>query len=212
MHVGLQAKLLRVLEERRLRRLGGSAVIELNVRVLAASNRNLVQAVHTGQLRADLYYRLNVFPLHLPPLRERTEDLPLLIEAFIKHYAALNQKKVLGISQECASALATHPWPGNVRQLRNVIERAVIMSASSLIERGDLPDEFQAVAPVQDEYFTIRIGTPLSAIEQQVILQTLELMKGNQRRTAQALGVSIRTLHNKLKQYRRAADSPVSEK
>src|SRR5207245_1645613 len=110
---------------------------------------------------------LNVFAIHLPPLRERTEDLPLLIEAFVTHYAALNHKPVRGVSTDCARALEAHSWPGNVRQLRNVLERAVIMCGGQMIEKPDLPEEFHSIAPVQDEYFRIRVGALLSDIEKQ---------------------------------------------
>lgn len=202
MNLGLQSKLLRVLEERRVRRLGGSAGIELDIRVLAASNRNLLQAVQEGRFRGDLFYRLHVFPIHVPPLRERPEDLPLLVEAFVTHYAALNHKPVHGISIDCARTLEAYSWPGNVRQLRNVLERAVIMCSGQIIEKSDLPEEFHSISPVQEGCFRIRVGTPLRDIEKQAILRTLELTQGNNTRAAQLLGITSRTLYNKLKRYR----------
>src|SRR5579863_4002548 len=123
----LQAKLLRVLEEQRVRRVGGSTEITLDVRVLAASNRDVAQAVREGKLREDLYYRLNVFTIELPPLRERLDDLSLLITSFVQHYAELNNREVVDVDDDCLAALRSHHWPGNVRQLRNVIERALIV-------------------------------------------------------------------------------------
>ena len=197
----LQAKLLRVIEEQRMRRLGGSSEIALDVRVLAASNRDIEQAVRDGKLREDLFYRLGVFSIRLPPLRERAEDLPILIESFVEHYAMRNNKQVAGVDEECLAALRAHPWPGNVRQLRNVIERALIVCDAKMIGLHDLPEEFRAGAQTDSGYLKIRVGSSLDEIEREVISRTIEFTGGNKTRAAQVLGVSAKTLYNKLDRY-----------
>ncbi len=201
MKVELQAKLLRVIEERKLRRLGGSSDIALDVRVLAASNRNIAQAVRDGKLREDLYYRLNVFTLELPPLRERSEDIPPLVQTFIRHYAEQNKKDVIGADEDCVAALRAHPWPGNVRQLRNVIERALIVADGRLIRKSDLPEEFRSGSPTDTGFFKVRLGTTLDEVEKQLINRTVEFTGGNKTRAAHVLGVSAKTLYNKLERY-----------
>jgi two-component system, NtrC family, response regulator HydG len=201
MKPALQAKLLRILEERRLRRIGGVSEINLDVRVLAASNRDLSEAVREGRLREDLFYRLNVFNIHLPPLSERLEDLPLLVDRFVTHFAATNHKNVGGVDDECMDALRAHHWPGNVRQLRNVIERSVIVSNRRLIGKRDLPEDFQGVARVESGYIKVKIGSPLDMIEREAIFQTIKFTNGNRARAAKVLGVSSRTLYNKLQRY-----------
>jgi transcriptional regulator with PAS, ATPase and Fis domain len=202
MKPALQAKLLRVIEERRLRRIGGTTEIDLDVRVLAASNKDLLQAVRDGKLREDLLYRLNVFMIRLPPLRERLEDIPLLVNQFVLHYAALNNKLVAGIDDECLEVLQNHSWPGNVRQLRNVIERALIVCNRQLIGKNDLPEEFQRTQePPESGYIKIKVGTSLDQIEREAIFQTIRSTGGNRARAAQVLGVSARTLYNKLQRY-----------
>jgi DNA-binding NtrC family response regulator len=197
----LQAKLLRVIEEGRVRRVGGTTEIPLDVRVLAASNRNIEQAVRDGLLRADLYYRLNVFTIQLPPLRERVEDLPQLIEVFVEHYSAQNQKSVIGADEQCVKALQAHPWPGNVRQLRNVIERAVIICEGRTIGTKDLPDLPCSVDTGTSGYLKMPLGSSLEAVEKEMILRTIEFSGGNKTRAAATLGVSVKTLYNKLAQY-----------
>jgi DNA-binding NtrC family response regulator len=208
-----QAKLLRVLEEGCLRRVGGSAEIPIDVRVLAASNRDIEQAVHEGLLRADLYYRLNVFTIELPPLRERIEDIPQLVQMFVVQYAAQNHKDGIGIDDECVKALQAQPWPGNVRQLRNVIERALIICEGRTICTNDLPDPFRAAGPSAASYIKMPIGSTLEAVEREMILRTIEFTRGNKTRAAATLGVSIKTLYNKLCQYglepRRVFSSPL---
>jgi DNA-binding NtrC family response regulator len=197
-----QAKLLRVIEEGRVRRVGGVAEIPIDVRVLTASNRDIEQAVHDGLLRADLYYRLNVFTIQLPPLRERIEDIPQLIQMFIEQYAAQNHKDVIGADEECVKALQANPWPGNVRQLRNVIERAVIICEGRTICTNDLPDPFRVADTNASSYFKMPLGSSLEAVEKEMILRTIEFTRGNKTRAAATLGVSIKTLYNKLDQYR----------
>jgi DNA-binding NtrC family response regulator len=201
MKTELQAKLLRVLEERRVRRVGGNTELRLDVRVLAASNRDIAQAVRDGKLREDLYYRLNVFTIELPPLRERADDLPLLISSFVHHYAAVNNREVVDVDDECLAALRSYSWPGNVRQLRNVIERALIVSRGRAIGKHDLPEEFQSIARVDTGYVKMRLGSTLEEIEKETILRTIEFVNGNKTRAAQVLGVSAKTLYNKLERY-----------
>jgi transcriptional regulator with PAS, ATPase and Fis domain len=196
-----QAKLLRVLEERRLRRVGGTTEIPIDVRVIAASNRDIEQAVHDGLLRADLYYRLSVFTIRLPPLRKRIEDIPLLVHMFIKQYAARYHKNVDGIDETCMKELQANPWPGNVRELRNVIERALIICEGHTICANDLSDLSQIVDVSATNYINVLIGSSLEAAEKEIILRTIEFARGNKTRAAKALGVSVKTLYNKLNHY-----------
>jgi len=200
MKVELQAKLLRVIEEQKLRRVGGTTEVPLDVRVLAASNRSLERALKEGKLREDLYYRLNVFSLELPPLRERIEDVPLLVDHFIAQFSEQNQKKILGVDHDSLDALRSHPWPGNVRQLRNVIERASIVSHGPLIGSADLPPEFKP-AGQQDLTFQVRLGTSVDEVERELIYRTIEFAGGNKTRAAEILGVSLKTLYNRLERY-----------
>jgi two-component system, NtrC family, response regulator HydG len=204
----LQAKLLRVIEERKLRRIGGSSEVDLDVRVLAASNRDLERAMHSGNLREDLYYRLNVFTIEMPPLCQRLEDLPLLIESFLQHFAELNHKQISGVDEECLAALKSHPWPGNVRQLRNVIERASVLCRGTLISIGDLPAEFKSDGQKTAGLFQIRLGTSLDDVERELISRTLEFAGGNKTRAADILGITAKTLYNRLERY--AADTKTS--
>jgi len=197
----LQAKLLRVLEEQSLRRVGGTAEIPLDVRVLAASNRDILQAVRDGKLREDLFYRLNVFTIPLPPLRERTEDLPLLAQHFVKHFAQQNKKEIDGVDDECMASLRAHPWPGNVRQLRNVLEAAVIVCDDRMVRKSHLSQELRAVSPVDGGYIKMRLGSSLDELERELIYRTVEFAGGNRTKAAQILGVSARTLYNKLERY-----------
>ncbi len=197
----LQAKLLRVIEEQRMRRLGGSAEIPLDVRVLAASNRDIEQSVRDNKLREDLFYRLNVFSIRLPPLRERSDDLPLLIDSFVSHYAERNNKQIAGVDEECLAALRSHPWPGNVRQLRNVIERAMIVCDGRMIGLHDLPEEFRSASQSDSGFFKVRLGSSLDEVEREIISRTIEFTGGNKTRAAQVLGVSAKTLYNKLDRY-----------
>jgi DNA-binding NtrC family response regulator len=204
MKAELQPKLLRVIEEQKLRRLGGTSEVQLDVRVLAASNRDIEQAVRDGVLREDLYYRLNVFQIRLPPLRERIEDLPLLAQSFVQHYAQRSKSDVIGVDEECLSLMKAHPWPGNVRQLRNVIERAVIVCQGRTIGKSDLPEEFRSVGSQDGGYFKVRLGSSVDEVEQELISRTLEFTGGNKTRAAQILGVSAKTLYNKLERHGRA--------
>lgn len=199
-----QAKLLRVLEDRKVRRLGSKTETPVDVRVLAATNKDPEQAVASGGLRQDLFFRLNVFHIHLPPLREHKEDIPLLAEHILRDVNAKHGKNVRGIGAEVLDIFMSHTWPGNIRELRNVLERAAIMSEKELVSRSSLPGEFGKVATKSPgDLSTIRfpIGTTVDAMERELILQTLQATGNNKTRAAELLGVSLKTLHNKLKEY-----------
>jgi transcriptional regulator with PAS, ATPase and Fis domain len=201
----LQAKLLRVLEDRKLRRLGGTTDIALNVRVLAATNHSLSEAIREGRLREDLYYRLNVFTIDVPRLSERLDDIPLLAENFIREFAQANGKSIAGADNECVEALKLREWPGNVRELRNVIERAVIVSPGPLLTAADLCPSALRQPSSKPEFATaprgLPVGKSLKDTERDLILQTLELVGGNRLRAAGILGISPKTLYNKLGRY-----------
>jgi DNA-binding NtrC family response regulator len=201
---GLQAKLLRVLETRRFRRIGGRDEKLADLRIVAATNRDAERAVKEGRLREDLYYRLNVFHLHVPSLRERREDIAPLAARFIAAYAEQNQREVEGLSNEALAALERYDWPGNVRELRNAIERAVVLARGKVVELADLP---QRVARPVVVIETGRFGPvePLDEMERRAILAALDAFNNNKTHAARALGISLKTLHNKLKRYEQMA-------
>jgi DNA-binding NtrC family response regulator len=198
-----QVKLLRVLQERRFRRLGGRVEQTVDVRVIAATNIDPLEAVHKGALREDLYYRLNVFAMHLPPLRERKDDLPLLVQAFVNEFNARNQKAIAGLDHDAMQMLEQYGWPGNVRELRNVIERATILAAGPFIEPKHLPPAMSAApAAAHAPQVALGPGTTVEDAERQLILMTLEHTRDNKTRAAEILGISLKTLHNKLNRLR----------
>jgi two-component system response regulator HydG len=201
MPVALQPKLLRVLEDGRARRLGGGRDIRFDVRVLAATNRSVGQAIRAGRLREDLYYRLNVFELVIPPLRERTEDIALLAQHFVREFSRKHQLAVEGVADDARQVLEAHTWPGNVRELRNVIERAVIVARGGSIERRHLPPYFQALTPGAEPTLTLPAGTTLAEAERRLILQTLERVGDNKAEAARQLGLDVKTIRNKLHGY-----------
>jgi two-component system response regulator HydG len=195
-----QGDLLRVLEDGAFRLVGGSELIRVNVRVIAATNKNLPQAVADGKFREDLFYRLNVVPIVMPPLRERADDIPLLIASFFDSFAAKHKRGRKHLSPEAMQLCQRFPWPGNVRQLRNAIERLVITSRAPVVEVSALPDflrEFDSNLVT----FTVRPGTPLAEVEKLLIRQTLMHVTCNRAEAAHALGISRRALQYKLKQY-----------
>jgi DNA-binding NtrC family response regulator len=199
-----QAKLLRVLEDRKVRRLGSKTETPVDVRVLAATNKDPEQAVSGGQMRQDLYFRLNVFHIHLPPLREHKDDIPLLSEHMLRDINAKHGKNIRGIGAEVLDIFMGHTWPGNIRELRNVLERAAIMSEKDLISRSSLPGEFGKLpskSPSDLSGIKFPVGTTVDAMERELILQTLQATGNNKTRAAELLGVSLKTLHNKLKEY-----------
>ncbi|CAN5732557.1 acetoacetate metabolism transcriptional regulator AtoC [soil metagenome] len=200
----LQAKLLRVIEERAVRRLGSRKEIKVDVRLLAATNRDPENAVQNGSLREDLLYRLNVFRIGLPPLRDRKEDLPLLAQHLVTQLAEKHNRPARFLSSGAIAALQYHAWPGNVRELRNVIERAVVICSGEQIERhhfAPYPIE-QRERLRSEDTITLPGGTPLEEIERQMIMRTLQKTKNNKTRAAVLLGISLKTLHNKLNLYR----------
>jgi DNA-binding NtrC family response regulator len=200
----LQAKLLRVIEERAVRRLGSRKEIEVDVRLLAATNRQPQQAVSEGKLRDDLLYRLNVFGIHLPSLRERKEDLPILAQHLVAQLAERHGRPARFMSSAALEALQFHSWPGNVRELRNVIERAVIICSGPQIERhhfAPYPIE-QRERLRNEDTLSLPVGTPLEEVERQMIMRTLQKTKNNKTRAAELLGISLKTLHNKINLYR----------
>ena len=204
-----QVKLLRVLQERRFRRLGGRAEQDVDVRVMAATNVDPADAVQSGKLREDLYYRLNVFTIALPPLRDRREDVPLLVQTFIDEFNQRDQKAVKAVDPEAMRRLEAYGWPGNVRELRNVIERAVILAKGDFIEAKHLPPLAVSGAPAPPAAaggeLTLTPGMTVDEAEQKLILATLEAAGGNKTRAAEMLGISLKTLHNKLNRMKQGA-------
>src|SRR5580658_3196110 len=199
-----QAKLLRVLEDRKVRRLGSKSETPVDVRVLAATNKDPDQAVAQGSLRQDLYFRLNVFHIHLPALRERKEDLPLLVEYILRDVNAKHSRQIRGVNPEVLDMFAGYSWPGNVRELRNALERAIIVANRDLIGRANLPTDFgHAPAASATDLASLRfpLGTTVDAMERELILQTLNATGNNKTRAAELLAISLKTLHNKLKEY-----------
>jgi DNA-binding NtrC family response regulator len=198
-----QVKLLRVLQEQKFRRLGGRTEQVVDVRVIAATNVDPLQAVQAGKLREDLFYRLNVFSFRLPPLRERKEDLQLLVQAFIHEFNQRNQKSIAGVDHQAMRMLEHHSWPGNVRELRNVIERATILASGPFIEPRHLPPILNDEPPPQHQpQVALAPGTTVEEAERRLILMTLEHTRDNKTRAAEILGISLKTLHNKLNKLR----------
>lgn len=210
MPVGTQAKLLRVLEDRTVRRLGSKSETPVDVRVLAATNKDPDNAVAQGQLRQDLYFRLNVFHIHLPPLRVRKEDIPLLVEHILLEVNARHGRQVRGVDVEVMELFNAYPWPGNVRELRNVLEHAAIVSSAEILGRQHLPLSFgRPSAAGHSALATLRfpVGATVDDVERELIVQTLESTGNNKTRAADLLGISLKTLHNKLKEYEAALRS-----
>ncbi len=198
--VELQAKLLRVLEEGKLRRVGGKAEIEVDVRLISATNRDFKVEIKNVRFREDLYFRLNVFQISLPPLRERRDDIPILIQLFIEKFNAESGKRVSGIHPDALELLKDYEWPGNIRELRNAVERAVILCDGELIEPDHLPPDLVGKGP-ERQTFRVPYGLPLDLVEKEYILGSLKRNQGNKARTAEILGVSEKTLYNKLNRY-----------
>lgn len=196
MEMALQAKLLRVIQEREVDRVGGKKPISLDIRIVATTNKNLWEQVKKGSFREDLFYRLNVFPLNLPPLRERIKDIQLLAEVFLKKFCEKHEKSIECISDDALNLLASHSWKGNIRELENCIERAVLLGEGKSL----LPEAlFLEKSPVK---VTAAVsGTSIWEVEKDLIFKTLEDMEGNRTRAAKVLGISVRTLRNKLKDY-----------
>lgn len=195
----IQAKLLRALQEREVTKVGSTQVIKIDVRIIAATNQDLRQAVEEDRFREDLFYRLSVVPIQLPPLRERKEDIPLLANHFIEKYSRKRKKTVTEIADSAMTALLRYSWPGNVRELENVIERAVVLTDSSIIEPGDLL--YYGFSLAEDEKAEFQPPMRLEEMERSLIQETLKLYHGNRSKTAQALGIDRKTLWAKIRKY-----------
>jgi DNA-binding NtrC family response regulator len=206
-----QVKLLRVLQERKFRRLGGRAEQSVDVRVIAATNAVPSEAVKSGQLREDLYYRLNVFEIELPPLRQRKDDLPLLIQSFLAEFSTRNGKSVSAVDPAAMRVLDAYNWPGNVRELRNVIERAVILSSGEFVEARHLPPLVVDATDATGPMLSLQPGMTVDEAEQRLIMMTLEHTRDNKTRAADILGISLKTLHNKLNKFRGRVPGKPSE-
>jgi len=197
----MQAKLLRVLQEHELQRVGGQETIRVNVRIIAATNRELEQEVAAGRFREDLYYRLNVVVLNMPPLRERQGDIPLLAEYFLKRFAVKNKRQVAGITPECMDLLIRYPWPGNVRELENSIERGVILMRGEYLDVGILPLSVQRWGKENKAVLDMETPSTLKEAERALIIKTLEETGGNRSEAARRLQITRKTLLNKIKSY-----------
>ncbi len=201
MDIRLQAKLLRVIQEGEVDRVGGRSPVPVDVRIIATTNRNLSDCVKEGKFREDLFYRLNVVNLKIPPLRERIGDIKVISQYFIKLYSEKNKKLVPALSEAALALLNSHTWPGNVRELENVMERAAITSSTGLITEKEIQIDRSSAQPLEDRFNWIP-GKTLNDVERHVILEALQYHLGNRTHTARALGISIRTLRNKLAEYR----------
>ena len=189
MPLAMQPKLLRVVEEQRIRRLGGSAELPIDVRIVAASNRSIPQAVREGRFREDLFYRLKVLSIELPPLRDRLDDIPLLADYFIEYFNRKIKRQVEGPDQDFIDVLMAYPWPGNIRELRNVIERAIVVCDSPKLSVRDLPAEI-AGRHGPETSFTVRLGSSGAEVERELLFRTVGYVGGNKARAADILGMS----------------------
>ncbi|HSY71638.1 MAG TPA: sigma-54 dependent transcriptional regulator [Alloacidobacterium sp.] len=210
MPVATQAKLLRVLEDRKLRRLGSKVESPVDVRVLAATNKNPDDAVADGHLRGDLFYRLNVFNIHMPPLREHKEDIPAIVDSMLRDMNQKHDRQVAGLTDEMMNRLMASDWPGNVRELRNTIERAVILCGEGYLDARHLPPGFGSrhikhASDHDPNLVQVEVGTTVDEAERRLIVKTLESTNNNKTKAAEILGISLKTLHNKLKEYGNAS-------
>lgn len=196
--ISLQAKLLRAIQEQEFERVGGTRPIQVDVRIISTSNRNMAEAIETKKIREDLYYRLNVMPIHIPPLRDRKEDILPLAELFLTKLSKENHKNKITLSKEAKSRLTSYSWPGNVRELANVIERAVVLNSTGTISADELYITPLA-EPIQE---APQEENTLQEHERQLIIKTLKQMDNNRTKTAEKLGISVRTLRNKLQEYK----------
>ena len=221
MDIGIQAKLLRAIQEKEIDRIGGKAPIKINTRIIATSNRDLAEAVKNGTFRQDLYYRLNVVNIHIPSLKDRPGDIVVLAKHFVKKYSELNELPMKPMSRKAEEKLLNYLWPGNVRELENTIHRAVLLSTGDEIgEEAIILDDADSIinktqepqAPAQTSGMSTPFGTTVASMERNLIIDTLKHTLGNRTVAAQILGISIRTLRNKLKQYEAEGYNVTSEK
>ncbi|ABC75997.1 sigma-54-dependent transcriptional regulator [Syntrophus aciditrophicus] len=201
MSLAMQVKLLRVLQEREITRVGGDEVIPIDVRVITATNRDLVREIAAGRFREDLYYRLNVVTLQVPPLRERKEDIPLLAAHFLKEFAEKNRKELKGFTPRALDRMLRYSWPGNVRELMNTVERGVVLSRSDYLDESDLSPILLEKESPEENPECAGGNSSLEVVEKETILKTLEEAGGNKSEAARRLGITRRTLHQKLKKY-----------
>jgi len=194
-----QIKLLRVLQEGEFERVGGNKTIKVNIRIIAASNRDLQEGVKRGTFREDLYYRLNVVNIKLPALKDRRDDIPFLVHFFIEKYNEKYRMKVRGISQKAMNFLTDYEWTGNVRELENTIESILVINSPGVIDIQHLPQEIRDVKE-RSEVISIKIGTPLEEVEREMLIQTLKATKGNKLKAARLLGINVRTIHRKIEE------------
>jgi transcriptional regulator with PAS, ATPase and Fis domain len=199
--VGLQVKLLRFLQDRKFERVGSTETIHSNVRVIAAANRTLEECVKRGEFREDLFYRLNVVSMNLPPLKDHLSDVPLLVDHFIAKYARENSKKVKGVSPEVMKRLLSYGWPGNIRELENAIERAVILCTGEHITFDLLPEYLRDQGIVESSDGLSPLHVAVEAAEKNAIVRTLRHFKGNRNKTADFLEINRTTLYQKMKHY-----------
>ena len=195
-----QVDFLRVLETKEFRRLGGTKLLKVDTRIIAATNRNLEEAVKQGDFREDLYYRLNVVPIRLPPLRDRADDIPLLVDRFLAECSAQHHREPKDVSREAMRLLRLYGWPGNIRQLRNLMERLVVTVKDSMIQPEHLPEEIQA-GKEDAHTMVVTLGTSLDQLEREVIQRTLTEITNHREKAAKLLGISLRTLQYKIKEY-----------
>jgi DNA-binding NtrC family response regulator len=201
MPIAIQAKLLRVLEDGKVRRIGSGREVEVDVRVIAATNRRPDEAVEQDKLREDLFYRLSVFTVEMPPLRDRIDDMPLLAQHFIRQFNTKHGTEIEGLSDDTLAALAAYRWPGNVRELRNVIERAVIVAKGGWVESVHLPPFIRDRSDQTTGAITLPAGSTVAEAEKMLILETLKQMDNNKSRAARALGLDVKTIRYKLRAY-----------
>lgn len=193
----IQVKLLRVLQEKQIERVGSSEPIDVDTRVIAATNKDLEKEMKEGHFREDLYYRLNVVHIFIPPLRERREDIPLLVDSFVKEFSNENGKEISSIEPKARNAIYNYDWPGNIRQLRNCIESAVVMTSDNILHFDDLPFKEK----VENEVIRIPMGTTMEKAEREIIIKTLIHENNNKKRVADILGIGRKTLYRKLQEY-----------
>ncbi len=199
-NLATQIKILRVLQERQFERVGGEKTITVDVRIVTATNKNLLKEIEKGNFREDLYYRLNVVHVEVPPLRERKEDIPLLMASFLDQINKENNTEVKGFTSDAKAALYKYDWPGNIRELRNCIEASIVMCRNEFVDVKDLPP--QITQDHESQSLNIEVGLSLAEVEKKVILSTLNSLNGNKSKTAEVLKIGRKTLHRKLEEYK----------
>lgn len=198
-NLSTQVKLLRVIQERKIERIGSENTIDIDVRIIAATNRNLEEEVKNGKFRQDLYYRLNVVRIEIPPLRNRKEDIPLLLHSFLKEFNIENEKNIKGFNSKAIAALMKYSWPGNIRELKNCVESTVVLCSGEEIKLDDLPQNIKE--NTDENSISIPLGMPMSEVEKIVIQANLSANNGNKSKTADILGIGRKTLHRKLEEF-----------